>query len=390
MVAYLTAHPGPCNTAKGGACSACFFFRHSALVRGRWGGDPALAEPPPAKPRPAKARRVRRSLPVACPYEGEIVRRCNKCGDAGEQRHVRQCLHPENTSGLTTRGDNDGTGGMWSCHGCDERPANAHPPTRRFRVAGLAGHFNGSLIEYDGRLLLASRMVGRLYLSELDDRFRAVRTAKLDIDLPGNHEDPRLFLWRGKLMVSFAVATAAGRRVQVRQAVAEVDPAGAVRDARVVGFARGPMEKNWTPFEGPTGDLLAVYSVAPRHVVLRIDGDRAEVVADAPNPFPWAGGHARGGSPPVLVGSEYVGWFHGQVQAGNRRVYSVGRYTFAADTLAVTGQSPIPLLWAGRHHPDRSDELVVFPAGAVLREGGWLVSCGVADRFVEVMEWPAG
>ena len=331
-------------------------------------------------------QRTRRSMPVACPYEGEIVRRCNKCGDAGEARHVRACLHPENTSGLTTRGDNDGTGGLWSCHGCDDRPTDADPPIRRHRIAGIPGHFNASLTEFDGKLLLASRKGGRLYLSELDG-WRAARTVKLDIPLPGNHEDPRLVHWRGRLLVGFAVATLRGRDTTVRQAVAEVSPDGAVRDARVIDFARGPMEKNWGLFEAPDGSLCAVYTIAPRHVVLRIDGDRAAVVADHPNPLPWSGGHARGGAAPVRVGAEYVGWFHGQVQAGRRRTYSVGRYAFAAASLAASSMTPAPLVWATEHHPDRPDARVVFPCGAALRGGRWLVSCGVGDRFVDVLEW---
>ncbi len=269
--------------------------------------------------------------------------------------------------------------------------ADALPPLSR-TVVNLPGHFNGSLREFGGKLLLATRQQQHtLHLSELDDAFQPRWTIPLPIAHPAagaGADDPRLYVLGGRLHVGFAAISAAGATVEtvrVRQGGAVLRDDFTVESPRVFDHG-GRIEKNWGWFE-PDGQLHAVYSISP-HRVLRI-GESVEHVHEAPNRLPWSGGYLRGGSPPVRIGNEYWCWFHGADEGRMLRTYNVGVYAFEAKPpFAITRMSPAPLLWAKpseRRADGRAD--VVFPAGAVFRGGRWLVSMGVSDERTEIAEW---
>lgn len=297
--------------------------------------------------------------------------------------------------------------------GLPPRPAPPGPAPAPLSVAriddgmlapGAAGaRFNASLFRRRGALLLAYRTGwdgARCHVARLDEALAPRDTTPLDLShplAPVGQEDPRLFAHAGRLHVAFCGVERAGRRgVRTHQLYARL--ADDFRPEAVYAPAydwRAGWEKNWGFFDHG-GDLFAVYSIAP-HVVLRIDGDRAEEVARSETRFPWAGGHLRGGAPPVRVGDEYVVWFHGAADpphpmcARGRRRYSVGVYGFEArPPFRVTRMTPGPLLWADPATcPADVWADVAFPCGAVLEGGRWLVSMGVHDRWVDVAGWAA-
>ncbi len=263
-------------------------------------------------------------------------------------------------------------------------------------------HFNGSMIRWQGRLLMAYRdgwQGSNVHVAELldDGTYRAVFDKTLDLARPAanyGREDPRLFVFGGRLHVSFVGVQGENWQnngIVTNQLYARLTDDLQVERVLYPDYAsRQSWEKNWSFFECD-GGLYAVYAVNP-HRVLRIDGDETEVATTPDSPrLPWGGGEARGGAPPVRVGDEFVHWFHGSVGQHEGRSYNVGVCAFEArPPFRVTRMTPEPLLWsdATTKPPDQYCP-VLFPAGAVLEGGKWKVSCGIHDRWLEVHEWDA-
>lgn len=300
------------------------------------------------------------------------------------------------------------------CHLCWRKaspPAVASPdpiPPRRERIdsSGLPAvphtgrAFNPGLVRHAGRWLLAHRTGwagSRIAVCEVDPAagWKPGTATVLPLRHPAvgrGAEDPRLFVWRDRLHVSFTAYD--GALTHQMYARLTADGFGVEEEfCPTLPFPRQKWEKNWVFFEGRDTHLYCVYQIDPVHKVLRVDGDLAEVAGQTASPVVgWAGGHLRGGASPVFVGGEYWHWFHGMKEAGepNRR-YSVGVYTFDPEPpFAVRRWSPDPVAWASEHDWLESGNYcrVAFPGGAVLDEyGRWQVSVGVHDRWCEVWSW---
>lgn len=254
--------------------------------------------------------------------------------------------------------------------------------------------FNPSLARHNGRWLMAYRTGwagSRIAACEVDPENGVCGPSRvLDLRHPRiavGAEDPRLWIWRGQLHVSFTAWD--GRNAHVLYA-GLTDSLGVERVFAPHWECRAPWEKNWAFFEGQDGGLFCVYSVDP-HIVLRVDGERCEAAGQTACPIKWTGGYLRGGCPPVLHDGEYWHWFHGCRDAGepNRR-YSVGLYTFEpTPPFRITRHLSEPVAWASDHDFARSGNYcrVAFPGGAVLDRGRWHLGVGVHDRWCEVWGW---
>lgn len=287
-------------------------------------------------------------------------------------------------------------------------PAPLVPPLRLVPVgpAGLAARpngyaFNASLIRHRGRLLLAHRdgwAGSDIHVAELADDYRVLRPTRLalvHLRAAVGREDPRLFLAGDELRLHFIGVERDRGRIRTSQMYARLNDDLTVRSVHYPELAgrQEPMEKNWSPFFHE-GEHLAVYQTGPRHVVIRIAGDRAERVADTPVDLPWAGGVMRGGAPPVRVGDHYYHWFHGKTGPDRSPHYNVGLAVFEArPPFRVVALSPRPMLWASAAdnaaHPHPNYCAVSFPCGSLLEGGLWKVSMGWNDRGVRVAEWDA-
>ncbi len=139
-------------------------------------------------------------------------------------------------------------------------------------------------------------------------------------------------------------------------------------------------EKSWMPFF--VNDRLHIfYSCAPWRI-FSFGNSWEEHESHKAEPLTWAHGVIRNGTPPVLVDGEFISFFHSSLPwRGNYRRYMAGAVAFEAKPpfkpLRIT---PSPLLsgsqndvWTQRKPP------CVFPCGAILRNGTWLVSAGVND-----------
>lgn len=277
------------------------------------------------------------------------------------------------------------------------------PPDRSTRIpSGLntqpAGYaFNASFIRYRGRLLLAYRTGwagSQVHVAGLDPATYApgpsVTLALTHPRATYGREDPRLFVHRDRLHVSFTgVEPAAGGGVVTNQLYARLTDDLRVEEVFYPHYAgRASWEKNWSFFEW-SGNLFAVYSIRP-HLILHIVGDRAYPFAETPNPHPWGGGHLRGGAPPVLAGGELWHWFHGRTGSYYDARYNVGLYAFEPKPpFRILRMTPEPLQWDDPATKGDNYCPVLFVAGALLDGDRWLVSCGVNDRWIEIREWAA-
>lgn len=142
-------------------------------------------------------------------------------------------------------------------------------------------------------------------------------------------------------------------------------------------------EKNWLWFSHE-GDLHMIYRAVP-HEVSKWTNDvkfTGEEWKTEPVVNPWRFGELRGGCNPVRVGNEYWTFFHSSLPwDGKKRQYYMGAYSFEAKPpFRMLRMTPRPLLagstldeWLPGKPP------CVFPCGAIIRNGRWLVVGGSND-----------
>lgn len=253
--------------------------------------------------------------------------------------------------------------------------------------------FNSSIIDWKGEFLLAYRdgwAGSEIHLIRLDRSFRPKgASVKLDLmhwrDANYGREDPRLFTFRGKLHVAYIGVVGGDQIHHTNVLYARISDGLAVEQVFSPQYpGRNTWEKNWSFFEYDS-TLYCSYTIAP-HRVLRIDGDRATLVYTTQTASRWSGGEPRGGASPVRIGDVFYEFFHASTEQYGHRVYQVGLLTFEAKPpFRVTSIVPDPILWAHQEsRPPDQYASVIFPCGAVLYDGHWVVSCGIHDRWTSL------
>jgi FkbM family methyltransferase len=356
--------------------------------RGRAAAAPAAMPAAPSAARPP------------CPHEGRIVADCPR-GDEG--RHLRQCLHDDSPHDTCRR--------AVECAACPfhleaPRPPAAAVPAVLLRRddestlwPGIPGkRFNTSLIAHGDGYAFAFRHGWEgsdIYVGRLDRDFRPVGDpVRLDLFHPQanyGREDPRLFRFRGRLHVGY-IGVRGNRRILYTSVLyARLRDDFTVEQIYFPEYERrNYWEKNWTFFEHG-GRLYAVYAIAP-HKVLAIDGERVELAYEVPTPAPWGPGtEMRGGASPVRVGDQFYSFFHSRSEVNGLLVYTAGLYTFdARPPFRVRRIIPEPILVADpATKPADQYAAVVFPGGAVLCDGRWVIAAGVHDRWTELYQFDA-
>ena len=251
---------------------------------------------------------------------------------------------------------------------------------------------NAGILPYCGGYLMAVRRgwnCCHVYLMLFAKDWTPIgRPWHLDLTHPAAlhaQEDPRLFLFRGKIHVSFSgVVQSHGMIEHVSMLYARLDDNLMVEAVyHVDDPAFMHWEKNHVFFECD-GELYGVYSVDP-HRTYRLDGGRIvgkHMGGRAAGFVP--GTPLRGSSPPVLHGGEYWSFFHSKYQPiGHKPRYCTGLYTFdAKPPFAVRRMTPLPFLEGDpkTNEPGSGLPDVLFTCGAII-EGEWAVlSSGEHDR----------
>ncbi len=282
-------------------------------------------------------------------------------------------------------------------------------PVRTVRVpssllAPGKGQYNCSMIDWKGRLLFVYRVGmerSKIHICELDWNNYVPKSAghvlRLEHALSTHgHEDPRIFVWKGELHVSYSGLRLKRRSMRSRDMIAQVsilvarlDDSLKVVDIWLPEFADvRPVEKNWIFFEHE-GELFSIYSIAP-HSILHHVNKKAYLHSQTTTNHEWIGGHLRGGTQPLLINNKKWSFFHGALDLPNKtRIYSMGTYEFEPmPPFAVTRMSNAPMFLANPDEcPPKFRNSVVFPCGMVRKNDMLVVSSGIHDKWCEITEW---
>lgn len=267
-------------------------------------------------------------------------------------------------------------------------------------------NYNPSICAFNGRVWMAYRSHRMDRVGEGRCGVAICETAPLIkeqvansqwLDLGGatgkeHHEDPRLFLFQGKMHIAFIETTFPLNRnyiaVQKYARLEHTNKGWKVAEVFRPHYGDNyadKQEKNWQ-FMEKGGQLYAIYSSEP-FVILRLAGDQVvEVIKRGAIQWPW--GEVRGGSPPLRWGNLWLSFFHSSTPAieGAWRRYWMGAITFD-DNFNLVQITHRPLA-SGSEADDHGHDprvgsnwkpYVVFPGGAVPTEAGWDVSLGIND-----------
>lgn len=340
-----------------------------------------------------KRRPVTRSLPLAtsCKHFGLLMDRTS-CGLEvySCRKHGTCSWQPEAQVKL--------------CDTCSHFLATWREPVtfneyNLFPERGLK-RYNASMIPWKGGYLFAYRAYwggADVELVTLDKNYKPTMRSPISLRLAtdeslAGREDPRLFLWRGVPCVWYIGWQAEYARDGKVSTVhyATLDPKTLQVTERFHPYVpwRRDWEKNHAYFDRG-GDLYAVYSVEPAHVVMRVQGN--EIVehwaTSTPDMANKNYGHRRGGASPVLHGGEFYTFYHMMTEAHGQRLYSIGVYTFATDP-------PFKIRRITKHPIDVADVNgkqaidVIFPASAFVEGREWVVTMGVHDDYSQVRYYP--
>jgi hypothetical protein len=217
----------------------------------------------------------------------------------------------------------------------------------------------------------------RLWLGELSEDHRLLWGREIDFSriwrLTDEDwlEDPRLIVAGNKVLVAFTFV----RHGNIFMALATLDEGLEVADCRIFDTEHRRGEKNWQFFEHDQA-LRVVYYPNPHTVGWKAGQEMRMPAADGAR-LPWAWGEVRGGTPPVRVGDEYFSFFHSSLHCH----YVAGFYAFEAKPpFRVTRWPKEPCMVAAKDKW-RGGHAVVFPGGAILENGKWLVAYGWQDAF---------
>ncbi len=159
-----------------------------------------------------------------------------------------------------------------------------------------------------------------------------------------------------------------------------------------VGDSKNWIEKNWAPFDYK-GELHFSYSFNPHRVFkLSEQKNKCDTVAVSKANINWKWGELRGGTPSLLDGDHYLGFFHSfinmkSVQSNGEKIshYFMGAYLFESKyPFALTHISPKPIIghtfYTPPDYPTWKPLRAIFPSGFVFNDDFIWVVYGRQDH----------
>lgn len=278
--------------------------------------------------------------------------------------------------------------------------------------------FNPSVIEHNGSDWLVVRRaedieahklgINTIWAFRLDENHVPVEGCQ--VGLRGyktqHYEDPRIIrLSTGEMLLSYTTFVIEVKQhiepvwfgAHIQTALLDQNFQPIVQNDPVYGGNQGSVrqcprnEKNWLWFEHD-GQLHLIYMTEPHEVVQWFGESYGQVYeTDFPLGYSEIWGHPRGGTPPVRIGDEYWSFFHSStVWRDPKRRYHMGCYAFEAKPpFRITRCSSRPICSGSMKDPWWDGQpLVVFPCGAIFRNGQWFVTLGINDMVSGWMEIP--
>lgn len=354
--------------------------------------------------------------PYPCIFRGEWTDDAGEYSDANGRRKTVPLAECARLNTPCHTKPNVESPGAISCQRCQLRSEMAASKVRD-RLSLPEGHFNPSMIVYNGKLIMATRdswghskvALWEMRNTEPDWTGEWCPTAigsyaSANKDAP-RLEDPRLFLapsvtGHPQLCCVFSLPDGyPPKRVQVGYVRFASDLSGITETNIYRSPYQSAYEKNWVPFADEDG-LHWVYGSKPDHLVL---GESQNWSTE--NPLPWTGGVIRGGACPVrvepgefsglLTGERpspvYYHFFHGAMKRLEGTVYTVGCAVFEPRApYKITRQTAVPLIWPDLPGPDEAvvKRYVVWPGGAVPHAGAWHLALGIDDTNCRIHRIP--
>lgn len=258
------------------------------------------------------------------------------------------------------------------------------------RADNHGSHYNCSILEWHGKTLMASRLGwhgSEIWLCELEN-WQPVGLRQLNITHPNimqGVEDPRLFIFQGQVHVAasgYDKTTKAG----TSQIISSLDKNLQVEKTWIPRYhRRKEWEKNWATWGGDF--IHSVYEInqGGEHVVLKHVEEQAIDVARTKHNYSVS--TMRGGASPVQVGGEMYHWYH--TVSVNRGVttYGLSLYTFAATHPFQILRKVAGVMYTSDNPVYGWIKNVIFPCGAILKDGHWYISCGHQDRECLILKY---
>ncbi len=264
--------------------------------------------------------------------------------------------------------------------------------------------YNPSIIEDGDGLLMAYRyhdgntLATKLALAELgfDGKVLSNRTLEVPADGAVSVEDQKLFRWNDAVWMEWVQSTWPNFPVSSVVKYGRLDGNKVVNVHQIEPPSPKTVEKNIVPM--PDGDTLSfIYECEPEQVIFTIHDDGVcHVSRYAGSSWPY--GQIRGGTVPLEHEGKLLRFFHSGLDnefGAQRRRYFLGALLMEPDppfAVVAVGKKPIAygseldnLKSAERSKCVQYKRNVVFPGGAVARNGEFLVSVGVNDSACAIL-----
>lgn len=284
--------------------------------------------------------------------------------------------------------------------------------TKRIVIDEYPDAFNPSVIKWNGNYLMSFRtrnpssgLASRIGMITLDKKFNPLGSPSL-LKIEGDHvQDPRFFSLGGHLYIAYSDLFFTAEGSLRRMCLAKLSFDGVRFTAENPEFLLDfdgedrKFEKNWVPFIY-NDCLLLSYTLFPHKVFFPLFGENKCITtsnSDVHQKY-WKWGEIRGGSPSLLVGDHYLGFFHSSiemssVQSEGKKMphYFMGAYIFSDQPpFIMTSISPEPIIgtnfYNGKLYKTWKPLRVVFPGGFVFDDQHIWVFYGRQDHEVWVVK----
>ncbi|MBM3184653.1 MAG: hypothetical protein FJZ64_05045, partial [Chlamydiae bacterium] len=287
--------------------------------------------------------------------------------------------------------------------------------TKWIRIPGYPDAFNPSILRWQGKLLMCfrtyhpeTRSTHHIALVHLNEEFEPIDSPRFlqfrseDIFCLQKRQDPRLVTVENRLFLIYNNSIHDEVRRMLIAEVRQEEDRFIVDSSECLLHFEGEQEirseKNWVPFDYE-GNLHLAYSILPHKILSPIPGMNAcATIASTLASIKWNYGVLRGGTPALLLGEEYLAFFHScksmKTQHSQGKTiphYFIGAYTFSAKppfAIQKISKEPIvgPLFYHGPAYKTWKPLRVVFPGGYVANENFIWILYGRQDHEIWVVK----
>jgi predicted GH43/DUF377 family glycosyl hydrolase len=280
---------------------------------------------------------------------------------------------------------------------------------REIKIPNYEGAYNPSIIDLGERYLLVFRydiyhapvwryphrylqFIGAVFL---DHSFSVISEPKLIKELGNRVYDPRVIKKENDIFIIFASPKIKEGQLflssQLNLAQLKIQNDDVMVENKTALFVSWQKlwEKNWAPFFD-RNRLLLSYSINPHLVVEPLEGGECEKVTQTKVIVDWPYGEIRGGTPGILDGDEYLGFFHSSATMEDQVYrYFIGAYRFDGEfpfKLKAISQKPFEYFdfYTTKKSPLTSAD-VVFPGGFIIKENKIFLIYGENDTSIKLI-----